>query len=250
VLFSIPKPFESNSSRAAVTGFLLGAALVGIPCTAQAVVIPAYTTTDSTLGSYEEGPASFGFWFDTTRDVKVDALGFASQETWNTGSTSYNVGLWSYINGGTVPGDFTPIASRTFTPTGTLPSYYFQDGYFWQNIDVVTLPDSTKGDPTGESGYVVGVSGDFTQADGHVKFEAGTAAFLPGFSNNLAVFGTLADGFWPIPTFIADPDLGANAYFNGNFSLAPVPSPLPLLGAAAAFSWSNRLRKRIRRASL
>jgi hypothetical protein len=38
------------------------------------------------------------------------------------------------------------------------------------------------------------------------------------------------------------------ATFGGGLSIAPnpVPGPLPLLGAGAAFSWSRRLRRRLR----
>jgi len=245
--FSFVKAATSIVPRVAIAGLLTSAALVAVQNPAQAVVDPAYTTTNSTGGSYgTSAGSSFGFFFDTVGSKKIDALGFSSQAGWPSGSSVYKVSLWSYTNQGNLPNDYTLIASSTFTP-GT--PYLFQNGYFWQDISPVNLDDSTNGDPTGERGFVIGVDGDFTSAPGNVQYEGGTATFVPGIINNSSGFNTVPDpeSFYPIPAF---PDsLGANGYFNGNFSIAPVPAPLPLLGAAACFSFTRRIRNRIRSAS-
>jgi hypothetical protein len=50
------------------------------------------------------------------------------------------------------------------------------------------------------------------------------------------------NGFYPVPIYPGS--VGGNGYFNAN--LSTVPGPLPVLGAAAGFGWTRRLRKRIR----
>ena len=241
--FSIASKVKSILPGAAFAAVLTGAAFLVGPEPAQAIS-PAYTTTSSTGGFYTQNPASFGFFFDTDRDVTIDALGFSSQPGWPTGTSSYQVALWSFVNGGNAIGDYTLIDQVTFTP-GT--PYEFKDGYFWQDIPLVTLSNSTSGDPSGLNGFVIGVIGDFTNATGNVQYEGGVASFLPGIVGNVNGFngGPATDSFWPVPAYFPTPVQGSTAYFNGNLSFAPVPSPLPMLGAAAGFSWTRRMRQRI-----
>jgi hypothetical protein len=252
----------ANKFKAVLPGFLLAGALTGAAFVALAeparAISPAYTTTGAAGGScdgsgatppYACGTAqSYGFYFDTDRDVTIDALGFSSQPNWPSGTSPYEVKLWSYVNGGNTPADYQLIETRTFTP-GT--SYEFKNGYFWQDIPLITLLNSVNGDPGGQRGFVIGVVGDFTASDpGNVLFEGATASFIPGIVNNDSSFtpGTDAvadpDGFFPIPAYPGGQ--GTDGFFNGNLSFAPVPSPLPMLGAAAGFSWTRRMRQRIR----
>jgi hypothetical protein len=255
VFFSIVQKLKSILPGATVASLLASAAIVGLQDPAQAI-IPIYTTTDVKEDYYATTPASLGFFFDTDKEVKIDAMGFAAQTRWKDGLVSYDVNLWSFTNAGNDPGDYTLIKSVTFTPTlPGLQDYYQQDGYFWENIPVLTLADSTTGDlpdstnPWGQNGYVLGVQGDFSDNIGNVKYEGGTATFLPGIINNDSGYNVvITDPYWPIPVYPGG--LGVTAYFNGNLSYAPVPGPLPVLGAAAGFLWTSRLRKRIRRTSM
>lgn len=251
VNFSIAKAAQSIFPKAAVACLLTGAALLGVPNPVQAID-PAYYTTTEPTGNYRitNSGATYGFAFDTDRVVRIDALGFSGRIPWNLYNSSYDVTLWSYENSGNDPNDFTVMATRKFTPTGNLTPYYQQDGYFWQNIGIISLPDTTNGDPLDTKGYIIGVTGDFRNTnDGNVQFEGGaTGVFRPGLVNKYSVFNTDADPnlFYPIPVYNpTDPNLTLTQYWNGNFSLAPVPAPLPLLGVAAAFSWTRRLRRRI-----
>lgn len=253
VNFALFRSAKSIFAGSSIVSLLTVAAFVGVPRPAQAIG-PAYTTTNPTGAYYDAAtPASFGFWFDTVSDVKIDALGFSSQAGWPTGNSSYDVSLWSYTNGGNAPSDFTLIATRTFTPTVGLPSYWFQDNYFWQSIPIVTLPDSTTGDSAQQNGYVLGTTGDFSTKPGNVQYEGGNATFKPDFIGNYGVYNFASDpqNFYPIPVYLPnDPTLENNIYFNANLSIyPPVPGPLPLMGAASAFAWSRRLTSRIRRAS-
>ena len=251
--FSFVKAATSIVPGVAFAGLLTSAALVAVPNPAQAVFDPAYTTTNPVGGSTTTpGPWSFGFFFDTVGSKKIDALGFSSQQGWSSGSSAYTVSLWSFTNQGSSPSDYTLLDSRTFTPGN---SYDFQNGYFWQSINPVNLDDSTAGDPNYERGFVIGVDGDFSDPSitpGNVLFEGGTATFVPGIvpstGNGYNEFPD-SGSFYPIPAYGPDPAVGLDGYFNGNFSIAPVPAPLPLLGAAACFSFTRRIRKRIANAS-
>ena len=70
-------------------------------------------------------------------------------------------------------------------------------------------------------------------------------------SNGLVAFTNpfLASANAPITVATNDPD-GIGTLQINQFTVEYVPGPLPLLGAAAAFSWSRRLRDRIRRSPL
>jgi hypothetical protein len=240
--------FKNLLPKVALGSLLAVAGFVSAPNAAQAF-IPAYTTSppDAVKGfqptsSTELG--SFGFFFDTDKDISIDGLGFSSQDTWGNGK-SYNVTLWKYINNGDFATDYTQLATQTFTH-GT--PYDFTSGYFWQSIAPLTLANSVISDPTILQGYVIGVIGDFSNAAGNVAAEGGSASFLTGILNNSSGSSFQVGDpacLYPVPA-CAD-GTGATAYFNGNFSYStpPVPGPLPLLGAAAGFSFSRRLRKRI-----
>lgn len=204
--------------------------------------LPAYTTSGSTGGSTATNvQSSFGFFFDSKTTDPLDGLGFASQQGWGNG-TSYEVKLWYWNNGGQNPSDFTEISSRTFTHG---QAYSFQDGYFWQDVDPnISLLDTFTNDPNNLEGYVITAIGDFSNSPGNVEFEGGTASFTSKFvpSDPLNGFNEQGQAFYPVPIF--DGGVGQNGYFNAN--LSTVPGPLPVLGAAAGFGWTRRLRKRIR----
>jgi hypothetical protein len=75
-------------------------------------------------------------------------------------------------------------------------------------------------------------------------FQDFVACDTPSCSDGFALF---SDG----PTAASGPSFGSandESYNSLNWSLTPVPvpGPLPLLGAAAAFGWSRKLRKRLK----
>lgn len=251
------KSFHKSSFRA--TLFSIGvasSALVGSWLALQApaqAIIPAYTIpsvcsppgmSTGCSGPSTVNPSSYGFYFDTAANIQIDALGFYAydQSVWNSGRT-YTVQLWSYSNGGLVPGDYSPLASTTFT-AGT--PYTNQDGYFWRSLlSNVNLPDSFNSDPTDQIGYVITAYGDFSGVSGYVPTVAtGGSIFHPNvlMAGNGYVATGDSGGFFPIPA--EDGGVGLDGYFVPNLSL--VPGPLPVLGAAAGFGWTRRLRKRIR----
>jgi hypothetical protein len=241
--------FKDLLPKVALGSLLAVAGFASVPNAAQAF-IPAYTTTDSVKGfqpaTSSTNPGSFGFFFDTNKDIIIDGLGFSSQSTWGS-STSYDVKLWEYRNNGDDPSDYSLIASKTFIHG--IP-YDFTDGYFWQSIDSpLTLKNSIASIPSILQGYVIGVIGDFSDNPGNVAAEGGVASFLKGIVNNDSGDNFSPDVFFPVPVY-RNLSTNTTAYFNGNLSYDPdqpstVPGPLPLLGAVAGFSFSRRLRKRI-----
>jgi hypothetical protein len=213
---------------------------------------PAYTTIDATPAGYTAAglTSSFGLFFELLGDHKIDGLGFAAQSGWGNGQ-SYTVTLWKYDL--TPPSPiFTTITSVVFDPTN---AYTLQDDYYWQPLagGPIVLTDSYLVDnsPLGADvlGYVISAIGDFSGAPGGVDPEevvsgTGTVAFDPRIIFGSDGYNDDADSQFPIPYALQS----TNGYFNPNISFAqipPVPGPLPLLGAAAGFSWTRRLRKRV-----
>lgn len=235
---------STSVSLISFTGIALfgSLALQQAPAQSQpATYLPGYTTTGSLGGNTTTNiQSSFGFFFDTNANLQLDGLGFSSQAAWGNGTT-YTVKLWSYVNGGALPSDYTEIASSTFTH-GT--PYTFQDNYFWQSLGPISLPDTFTTDPTDQLGYVIAAIGDFSANPGNVQFETGTPTFNPNILNAGNGFNDASDpnGYFEVPIY--DGGVGSTGYFNPNLSL--VPGPLPVLGAAAGFGWTRRLRKRIR----
>ncbi len=229
----------------ALLGTVAAGLFLGLQGPAQAI-IPAYTTTGSVGGNSPVNPASFGLFFDTKEDVIIDALGFSSQPGWPTSGLTYKVNLWSYINGGANPSDYTLKASVDFTP-GPGSNYQFVSNYFWQNITPILLPESLIiNDPTNTKGYVISAIGDFSGTGGAVQFESGIPTADPKFEGggNGYSYYTDPNMFYPIPIYPGG--VGFNGYFNANLSF--VPGPLPVLGAAASFGWARRLRQRVKSA--
>ena len=239
---------KTSISTVALGGIVLFGSL--LPDQAKAITYsPAYTTTN-TLGASTATnvQSSFGFYFDVEGNATINGLGFAAQDNWTTGN--YIVKLWSYVNGGAVLSDYTKIAEATFMPGGP---YTLQNNYLWQALAgnaLINLPDTYTTDFTDQLGYAISAIGDFSATDANpllntrVEFETGTASFDSKIL--MAGNGFNESGFplFDVP-FFPNNSVGTNGYFNANMSFVTVPGPLPLLGAAAGFAWTRRLRTRI-----
>jgi hypothetical protein len=261
MIHSALQVFKKSSLSALALG---GIVVVGTLLPQQAkAFIPAYTTSVPFLGLDTNAiSSSFGFFFDTSSNDHIDALGFAGDTNWY--DSSYQVKLWSFTNGGVVPGDYTELASLTFTagPLGTTIPYTLQFNYWWQNIPggPIFLPNTSDAvDPARKRGYVISAIGDFSGKNGKINSQIVDPSTDPSssvtFNSKIDISSFLGeinafndendpDGFFPVPIDLTL-GLGDNGYFNANMSFVKVPGPLPLFGAFAGFSISRRLRKRI-----
>jgi hypothetical protein len=179
--------------------------------------LPAYTTNDRQGGHTARNiESSFGFFFETTTNLEIDGLGFASQQAWGNG-TSYIVKLWSFDNGGRRPSDYTELASQVFTQG---QPYAVKDGYVWAPMEPVILAESLASDPGQRRGYVIAAIGDFSNAPGNVQYESGTPVFDPSFLFVGDGFNDASDrnGFFAIPIYHGN--VRAKGYFNPNVSIA------------------------------
>jgi len=238
---------ETSLSAMALGGIVVFGTLLPQQAKAQQYP-PAYIRTTSS-GAYTPATnpdASVGFFFDVQGTADVYGLGFAAQTPWETGK-SYTVKLWSYVNSGINTADYTEIASIAFTGGN---SYTLENDYYWQTLaSPKTLADSDPSDFA--KGYFISAIGDFSNSTNNkVQYIGGSASFDSRIVTSGNAFSTSGSFGYPLPNAF-DAIVGNNGYFNANLSFAPippaskVPSPLPLLGAAAGFSWSRRLRKRI-----
>lgn len=199
------------------------------------------------------GAYSVGFFFDVVgKNLVANALGVSAQANvpW---TQPYTVQLfsWEYDpaqagNPDTAGYTYTSLASRKFNPgdlnlvptTGTSIS---DVEFYWLGLGSgVALPDTSDAvDPDGLRGYAVTTrgffnepDGNFIESDGFVTFSSRADYLGDGFN------GSSADFLYPFPVFEA----GENGFWNGNVSV--VPGPLPVMGVAAAFGWSRRLKKK------
>lgn len=198
-------------------------------------------------------PYSVGYFFDVTGSgYSANAVGLSAQLNvpW---TQPYTVHLfsWEYdpaqaANPDTAGYTFTSLAARRFNPGD--PNLITTTGpvlgdveFYWLGLGAnVPLQDTSDAvDPDGLRGYAVATRGLFNEPDGNFIESGGFVTF-----GSRATY--LGDGFnaassnflYPFPVFEA----GVNGYWNGNVSV--VPGPLPVMGVAAAFGWSRRLKKK------
>jgi len=186
-------------------------------------------------------PASLGYFFEAESTQTLNALGFAAPIT---GSGDYTVTLWSYANGGLDPNlDYTVLSTATFNTA--CAGCILRDFFLWKEVAPVTLA-KTSDNP--DTGYVITAFGDFAPGQ-QSGFSGGTGTF-----DNLVTYdggGYNVTGAFGYPIPFGDPadfppPVTTYAFFNANASFASVPGPLPIFGAAAAFGWTRKLRRRIK----
>jgi hypothetical protein len=210
---------------------------------ALAVISPAYTVMQPNSGHFTQPLVSLGFYFTVDEPgYYVNALGLYKQDGWLLTNNSYNVKLWSFVNGGLDAQDYSPV---TLTPLvfdpADVATYTEVDSWYFQFLpQPIELPVTLEAE---EKGYLIAAWGDYTMV-GNSSKSGGAYSFVPeisyfkppAISNN-----TLPDFPIPLSTAPPYPDTG---YWNANLSL--VPGPLPVMGAAVGYGMARRLRQRIR----
>jgi hypothetical protein len=194
--------------------------------------------------------ASAGYWFETTKDdIKVNALGFpAFLQNW-TAANPFTVRLYKYqLSSNT----YTQLAQATFTyapgPGGINPNYTFKNGYYWQDVPVVSL--GAKSNTDADVWFTTMAEGNYSVNNGLPYLAGGTGTFadVAVFDGN--GFSQTGDADFPFPqyTLVDGSNVPLYGLFNPNVSYE-VPSPLPLLGAGVAFGYARRMRSRIKLSS-
>jgi hypothetical protein len=243
-------------SLLAIAGGVAGLSLLGAaPAQAfnPASIDPIFGVEDALGARFDAGTSAYsvGFFFDVVGNgFFANALGVSAQVNvpW---IQPYTVSLfsWEYdpaqaenpANGGY---SITTLASKQFIPGDPDLVPTTQSGnvnFYWLGLgSQIALPDTSDAvDPDGLRGYAVATEGFFNEPDGNFIEQDGFVTF----SSRAAYLG---DGYnaqdfdflYPFPVFEA----GVNGYWNGNVSV--VPGPLPVMGVAAAFGWSRRLKKK------
>jgi hypothetical protein len=230
---------------------LAGGSAKAIPSTrVNPIYTPVFTTVWGDEIQYKlpsgSPDQSVGYWFETDKDdIRVNALGFpAFNQSWGP-SNSYIVRLWKYD-----PNGYTEIANATFVYapldpiTNLNPLYTFKDGYYWQDVPVVSLGAKSNADP--DVIFATAASGTYNENNGVPYLMGGTGSFTSGvvtFDSN-GISNATEVGIFPFPlNTISSPSFGI---FNPNVSYETVPGPLPLLGAGVAFGYARRIRNRVR----
>ncbi|MEI7666229.1 MAG: hypothetical protein WCI65_09305 [Synechococcaceae cyanobacterium ELA263] len=236
----------------ALSGFLFTAGLVFSAPMPRADAFSASDITPIYLSPGDEtainvntptGPTSFGYFFDITVGTKaLNALGLAAQTPFSNGTGTYDVTLWKYANGGLNNADYTQLATVNFDSTCVNTTCTTKDNFYWLEVPLLYLYE-TASDPN--QGYAVSAIGDFSSTNGASIFVDGLGTFNSAANYDGGGYNFFGGSGYPIP--VGDPlDITTgNGFYNSNISLFQVPGPLPVMGAAAAFGWSRRLRRRI-----
>jgi hypothetical protein len=162
----------------------------------------------------DDRPWNLGFSFTTSSAQTFNALGVADFDSIGL-SQSHDIGLYDTSGN---------LLASALGVTGTADAV--QDGFVWAAINPITLSTGT---------YIVGASG---QWDVDKYGYSGTINVDAGYVFNGSQFARSALLAFPS---IAGTNIG---YFGANVS-AVVPGPIPVIGVAAAFGYTRRLRQKI-----
>jgi len=227
-----------------------------------AVAIAAASPAHAILATQTVGPVTFSTsgTATSTSTTPISFIGF------NTALGTLTGVRLSNSTGGGFTGSFSQNASlaklsgaaRTFTLTAS-PTFTFSNGSnFNGTASSVTLATNTVSGP-GTQGVITTVSGSYggstsslaTNTDLLKSYLSGS----PTISNYLTAYTFVSTPAGGLGSVDLDSEDGTSAVFSGSLWLtyeyddgtlpAGTPSPLPLLGAGAAFGFSRKLRRRI-----
>lgn len=194
---------------------IAGTIALGITGAPAHAILPGLSLTGG-QSLFSNDSWTLGWQFNTTRALNIDALGIFDAGVPGLNGT-YQLGLWD--------------ASRALLTTTSVSGSgdVIANGFVWKSLsNLLTL---SPGD------YVVAAAGDYLTNGDDYAFR-GSFSTLQGitFVRDRFIQGVILT--YPLNSNGVTP-----AAFGGNFS--EVPGPLPVLGAAAAFGWSRRLRRRL-----
>jgi len=201
------------------SSFLLGAAI-----SPAKAITPGIDNLSGGSNS-ANGSWTLGYEFSLSNTSIIDALGSYDQNGDGLNGT-YNIGLWdtsgNLLRTASVSGSGNPLVSS----------------FRWADIVDITLSPGN---------YIVASAGDWLP-NGDDYYYNGTYTTAQGLTwvRNWEINGSNLQ--FPTSTYqLGFGIVGGNVSLN---SAPPVPGPLPLLGASAAFGFSRQLRQRVKGASL
>ena len=236
-MLSLALPPRAKAKLLGLMAAGLASATLGLAASpAQAIAITAGidNLSGGTFGPSTGGAYNLGYEFSLSNAATVNALG-SYDHNGDGLRGDYTVGLWDVAG--------TLLASATVGTADQLAS-----SFRWADISHITL---------GAGNYIVASAGDWGSTG-----NAGNDDFIywnSSFTTNQLTYVTdkLAHGATLTFPYISQGGAGAGfapGWLGGNVSFASttsttstsVPGPLPLLGVAAAFAYSRKLRKRIK----
>lgn len=232
----------AKTLQASLVGVIGAASFLGLSQgSARAAYLPAISfngtpNTETLLG----GPYALGYHFTTDFDRKVKAIGIYKPSPAEPSVGEHSVGIWDFSG--------TPDLrwSKNFTASDSCElSTYF---CWYETLDGPELSmnvDYVVASTWGDGAFVAKLlPSDISLVDGFRLNES--ANTLPGVIPSLTVDFVSNPGYAPDETspgfdkgFIT-----VNLSFD-TYTPAQTPAPLPLIGAAAAFGWSRKIRRRI-----
>jgi hypothetical protein len=244
--FSTFKPTSSGTSLKKVVPVLLGTAafmcIAPAPSAQAAGYTPAFSFNNAPNTLTFSDIYVLGYHFSTDMDREIKAVGIYSSVS-DPPNSSF--GIWDF----TVPQTPNLIYQTVLKNRGDCAN----DGYCWTpSVDLLdALPKLLKG-----KNYVIAaawgagkpVPAQMNPSDLNIianGFTIGVNAFSDPL-NTLTYTDENLDNYPPTESAIAN----KKSFFTMNLSFEPsslvdTPAPLPLIGGAAAFGWSRKIRRRI-----
>ena len=201
---------QSNTFRFAFSGLLGAAAIISAP--GQALAINPIVLTGQVNPAYN-GTYTINYITGDWNTVKSQIMGPTTTQKWWGDSNLAGTLAGALMGSGVIPpGSMSPTITNTFQNFGIPPT--ITTNLFFATSAAVIFPPANIPVVNGQTAI-----SPFTGSA--INFQV-----LQGTSYN-----------WAVATFVPEP------------GGAPVPGPLPLVGAAAAFGFSRRLRSRINKSA-
>ena len=235
-------PISAGSSFRKRVPVLLSAAsvlcLAGAPAAQAATYDPAFTFINTTL-TYAPPPLLLGYSFSSSSAKKIKAIGVYKTIT---SPPNNSLGIWDFSD----PSNPDLLFQTVITTKGDC-----ELDFCWHPASAFLSPNNLP-DIKVNTLYVIATAWGSDPVPANIDTSELTI-LTPGFN-----VGSNALLSYPLTSLNEDLALNApdtsdpsvkKSYFTANLSFesdtVKTPSPLPLIGAAAAFGWSRKIRRRI-----
>jgi hypothetical protein len=216
--------------------------LAALPAAQATTYEPAFTfkTTTTTVGG---GPTLLGYRFSTGMDKFIKGIGVYKTVT---SPPERSLGIWNFKD---LSNPFLIFQTKITTPGDCTGDFCWYPASALPGLPVIEK----------DTLYAIATAWGSEAVPARIKTEDITI-LSPGFNVGNSAFSDeqpLASLDLDLsPSALAPTETGSEekSYFTANLSFetsgsVQIPSPLPLMGSAAAFGWSRKIRRRISPAS-